>query len=218
MNDVMTVDTLSIKTVRMTVESSYAEVEHFQELLVDCGEEALMLCEHPATITLGTATQPGDLLLPDAAYQQLGIDVHPVRRGGQATYHGPGQLVGYPILNLRGRGLTIHAYLRFLEDTLVEFCDDYGVQAQTIAGQTGVWTQDRKIAFIGVRVRKGMCFHGFSINITPQHEAFQRIVPCGMVNLQVTSLQEEAANPTIRMWEAADRFETLFHHRLLQLS
>ncbi|MDP8243452.1 MAG: lipoyl(octanoyl) transferase LipB [Candidatus Hinthialibacter antarcticus] len=214
----MTTETTVINAVRMTVESSYAEVERFQESKVDCGEETLALCEHPPTITLGTATQDGDLLLPDEAYQKLGIVVHPVRRGGQATFHGPGQLVAYPILNLRERGLTIHTYLRFLEELLVEFCDDYGIEAQTIAGKTGVWVQDRKLAFIGVRVRKGFCFHGCSVNVTPQHEAFQRIVPCGMANLTVTSLQEETANFGINVWSAAGRIETLFHHRLSQLS
>lgn len=206
-----------IPAVRWTAEMPYAEAERRQEAFVERGEETLALCEHPPTITLGTATRPGDLLLPEDEYKKLGVALHPVRRGGQATYHGPGQLVAYPILNLRERGLTIHTYLRFLEELLVEFCDDYGIEAQTIEGKTGVWTQGRKLAFIGVRVRKGFCFHGGSINVTPQHQAFQRIVPCGMPNLTVTSLQEEAENFSIEVWKVADRIETLFQHRLSQL-
>ncbi len=213
----MTVDSLALPTIHKTTKDAYSEVELVQESLVERGEESLLLCEHPPTITLGAATEPGDLLLPESEYQSLGIELHSVRRGGQATYHGPGQMVAYPVLNLRQRGMTIHAYLRFLENLIIELCDEYGVEVHVIDGKTGVWAENRKIAFIGVRVRKGFCYHGCSLNVTPQHGPFERIVPCGMPNLTVTSIEEETGGSSLDVWSVADRFEVLFHHRISQL-
>ena len=170
---------------------SYEETVHRQEAFVREEQETLVFCEHPPTITLGTATESGDLLFPKIYYERQGITIVPSPRGGKATYHGPGQLVCYPIINLRKRSMTIHAHLRLLEEIMLRLCALNEVRAQTIAGKTGVWVEERKIGFIGVRVRRGFVFHGCSLNITPQRDAFRMIVPCGMPQLHVTSLEEE---------------------------
>jgi len=195
----------------------YAETARRQEEWVAQAREILILCEHPPTITLGTAADESDLPLAPLVYERMGIPVFPSPRGGKATYHGPGQLVCYPILNLRERGLTIHAYLRFLEELMLSLCAAYGVNARRIPGKAGAWVEHRKIGFIGVRVRRGFSFHGCSLNVTPQQEAFRRIVPCGMPNLLVTSLQEETGL-TLSWHEVADtmreRFDTLLAERM----
>ncbi len=188
---------------------SYEETVRRQEDFVQRGEEALLFCEHPPTITLGTATEKGDLLFPNIYYERQGIDIYKSPRGGKATYHGPGQMVFYPILNLRRRNITIHEHLRLLEEVMLRLCSMYGVKARTIEGKTGAWVENRKIGFIGIRVRRGFVFHGCSVNVAPQEEVFRMIVPCGMPQLSVTSLQEETGM-TYEMRHVADTMKGIF--------
>lgn len=188
----------------------YEEAARTQEEWVAQGREALILCEHPPTITLGTAATASDLAFAPLYYERMGVALLKSPRGGKATYHGPGQLVGYPILNLRERGITIHAYLRFLETLLIRLCGEYGIAAQRIEGKAGCWIGERKIGFIGVRVRRGFSFHGFSLNVAPQQEAFRLIVPCGMPNLRVTSLAEELGKNAPDLWSVSDKIEEIF--------
>ncbi|MBI1388071.1 MAG: lipoyl(octanoyl) transferase LipB [bacterium] len=203
-----------IPVLRWTQDLSYEEASHRQEERVSNGEEALILCEHPPTITLGSAAEPGDLLQPIEYYASQGITIHESPRGGKVTYHGPGQLVVYPIINLRARGVTVHGHLRFLEDLMIGLSERYGVKVQRIEGKSGAWVDHRKIGFVGVRVRKGFSYHGLSLNVSPQHDPFSGIVPCGMPNLHVTSLQEEAVRPVSSLWDVADRMEALALERL----
>lgn len=182
---------MSLPVERWTRDTPYQDVSERQEELIVLQQESLLLCEHPATITLGTRGVKEDLLFPAEHYEQQGIAVFKAPRGGQATYHGPGQLVVYPILNLKERNLKIRDYLRLLETVMMNVCSHFGIQTHVICGKTGLWVDDRKIGFIGVRVRQGYSFHGFSLNIKPQHDPFRLIVPCGMPNLTVTSLEEE---------------------------
>ena len=200
---------ISIPALRWDAPVPYLDAARRQEELVAEKREALILCEHPPTITLGTSARPEDLHFPSAHYQRMNVQIHKSPRGGRATYHGPGQLVCYPIINLRERNRTIQEHLRFLEELMIELCESYHIHAHRIDGKAGAWVEDRKIGFIGVRVRRGFAFHGFSINITPQKEAFRLITPCGMPDLCVTSIQEESGEaPSIT--EAADRIEALF--------
>ncbi|RJP24600.1 MAG: lipoyl(octanoyl) transferase [Candidatus Omnitrophota bacterium] len=200
----------SLPVLRWDSSIAYAETARRQEEFVAQGKEALIFCEHPPTITLGTGADESDLSFSPIDYENRGISIHKSPRGGKATYHGPGQLVCYPILNLRQRTMTIHAYLRFLENSMSSLCNAYEIKTHTIEGKTGVWVEDRKIGFIGVRIRRGFAFHGCSINITPQQEAFQQIVPCGMPNLKVTSLQEETCK-TYALWDVADTMRDIFY-------
>ncbi len=201
---------LPLPVFRWDTSFPYEDAARTQEEWVADGREALILCEHPPTITLGTAASSSDLAFAPLYYERMGIPLLKSPRGGKATYHGPGQLVGYPILNLRQRGITIHEYLRFLETLMIQICETYGLAAQRIEGKAGCWIGEKKIGFIGVRIRKGFAFHGFSLNVTPQHEAFRLIVPCGMPDLHVTSLAEELGGIAPDLWSVADKIEEIF--------
>jgi lipoyl(octanoyl) transferase len=151
------------------------------------GNEVLLLLEHEPVYTIGRTRDVSSL-------RDIASLPHPVietNRGGQGTFHGPGQLVGYPILNLGNRGRDLHVYLRFLEEVLIQACTEFGVTATRREGLTGVWVQDRKIASLGVGLRKWVTMHGFAINICNPLEEFQHITPCGIQNVQMTSLEHE---------------------------
>nr|C6E0V3.1 RecName: Full=Octanoyltransferase; AltName: Full=Lipoate-protein ligase B; AltName: Full=Lipoyl/octanoyl transferase; AltName: Full=Octanoyl-[acyl-carrier-protein]-protein N-octanoyltransferase [Geobacter sp. M21] len=166
----------------------YAEALRIQEQLVakvqQGGEEALLLLEHLPVYTIGAGGSRDNVLDPE---------LEPVRvnRGGDVTYHGPGQLVCYPILDLSRRGRDLHRYLRFLERFLVELCAGLGVACHTVPGRTGVWTGNGKLASIGVGVRRWVSMHGFALNVSPDTAPFSRINPCGMPDCRITSLSLE---------------------------
>jgi lipoyl(octanoyl) transferase len=132
-----------------------------------------------------------------------------INRGGQATYHGPGQLVGYPLIDLRRRGQDLHRYLRALEEILVELCAGYGVVAQRREGLTGVWVGERKLASIGVGVRRWVAMHGFALNVCGDLAPFASITPCGIAGVEMTSLSREAGTDCT-VQEVAPRAAALF--------
>ena len=150
------------------------------------GDELLLL-EHEPVYTLGRT--PDQTSLRGAAH--LPHPLFPINRGGQATYHGPGQLIGYPVIDLRRHGQDLHRYLRWLEDLLVETLEDVGITAQTREGLTGVWVENRKIASIGVGVRHWITMHGFALNVCGDLSPFAQIVPCGITNVIMTSIEKE---------------------------
>ena len=154
--------------------------------------ETLLLLEHPHTYTRGRLAPDSDLLLDAAALSARGIAVVETDRGGLVTYHGPGQLVAYPIIRLRGRGGP-HWYVRTLEQVIIGALDEFGMPAITVAGLTGVWTADgrRKIAAIGVKIAGGVAYHGFAINIDPDLTMYDGIIPCGIADRGVTALAAE---------------------------
>ena len=149
--------------------------------------DELLLLEHEPVYTIGRT--PDQSSLRGAAY--LPHPLFPINRGGQATYHGPGQLVGYPIIDLRRYEQDLHRYLRWIEDVLVELLSGYDIVAQARAGLTGVWVEDRKIASIGVGVRQWITMHGFALNVSGDLSAFDAIVPCGIANVTMTSIERE---------------------------
>ena len=153
--------------------------------------DTLLLLEHPPTITLGRRTRQEDLLTsPERLYAQ-GIAVVESDRGGEITYHAPGQLVGYPILDLREHGQDLHRYLRDLEETLIQAAATLGIHAGRLPGLTGVWVEGKKIAAIGIKVSRWISLHGFALNITTDLTPMRRdFVPCGIHDRGVTSLQE----------------------------
>jgi lipoyl(octanoyl) transferase len=173
---------------------TYDEGLQLQESLVSekiAGDQEnhLLLLEHESVYTLGRTRDESSLreetLLPHP--------VHRTNRGGQATYHGPGQLVGYPVLDLAVFRRDLHAYLRFLEDVLITLLDHHGVKGERVDGKTGVWVGNRKIASLGVGVRKWISMHGFAINICGDLAPFQHITPCGLPGVEMTSLEAEGA-------------------------
>ena len=151
------------------------------------GDELLLL-EHDPVYTIGRTPDQSSL----RGAEQLPHPLFPINRGGQATYHGPGQLIGYPIIDLRRCGQDLHVYLRWIESLLIDLLSEYGVAAQSRTGLTGVWSGDRKIASIGVGVRGWITMHGFALNVCGDLSPFEQIVPCGISNVVMTSIEKES--------------------------
>jgi lipoyl(octanoyl) transferase len=153
--------------------------------------DLLLLLQHPAVITLGVKGDGGrtNIVATDARLAELGIAVHETGRGGDVTYHGPGQIVGYPILDLRPDRCDVHRYVRDLEDVMIRVCADYGVTAGRITGLTGTWVGAEKIGAIGVRLSRWITMHGFAFNVSTELDHFKLIVPCGISDRGVTSLE-----------------------------
>ncbi len=163
-----------------------------EDLLAGKGPETLLLLEHEPVYTIGRLRDQSSL----GPSPQLPHPVHETNRGGQATYHGPGQLVGYPVLDLQQRGRDLHRHLRVLEELLISLCEEFGVNARRRDGLTGVWVGDRKVASIGVGVRKWISLHGFAINIRETClPPFSFITPCGLQGVAMTTLETEAGRP-----------------------
>lgn len=150
-------------------------------------EDILLLLEHPPVYTLG---QGASLEFLKFDPTQVNFEIHRVERGGEVTYHCPGQLVGYPILNLRYYQQDLHWYLRQLEEVLIQLLAIYGLKGDRIAGMTGVWVEGRKVAAIGIKVSRWITMHGFALNICPDMTGFERIVPCGIVGKPVGSIAQ----------------------------
>ena len=184
----------TLQFVQPTVPVSYQDglllqQQHVEAILSGRGGDTILLLEHLPVYTIGRLRDQSSLRNPAA----LPHPVFETNRGGQATYHGPGQLVGYPILDLNRRGRDLHAHLRLLEDALIRACADFGVSAGRREGLTGVWTENRKLASLGVGVRKWVSMHGFAINITRQSlPPFFAITPCGIEGVHMTCLENEA--------------------------
>lgn len=162
-----------------------------QRLAGTSEEDILLLVEHEPVVTLGRGTRPGSLPLSPVQIQHRGIELYEVERGGDVTYHGPGQLVGYPIFDLRTHREDLHWYLRRLEAALIEALGSLGIEATTRPGLTGVWTGGRKIASIGIHVKQWVTFHGFALNVTTDLSYFDLIVPCGIKDVVMTSVAAE---------------------------
>jgi lipoyl(octanoyl) transferase len=160
--------------------------------------DTLLLLEHPPVITLGKAFHPEHLRYAREFYAQQGIELHPTDRGGDVTCHNPGQLVGYPIFDVAQHGRDLHKFLRDIEQAIIDALREFGVEAHREAGYTGVWVGDAKIAAIGVKVTKWVSMHGFALNVNNDLRLFQTIVPCGIADRPVTSLQQ-ALGRVVRM-------------------
>jgi lipoate-protein ligase B len=167
-------------------------------------EDILLLVEHEPVITLGRGTRPESLPVPVHGLEQRGIEVFEVERGGDVTFHGPGQLVGYPVVDLRQHRQDLHWYLRRLEAGLITALGELGVAAETNPGLTGVWTGGRKIASIGIHVKQWVTFHGFALNVTTDLSYFDLIVPCGIRDVVMTSVSRELGrSDSASLWAEA---------------
>ena len=180
--------------VRELGRMDYGEALELQRELVAARQQGaisdqLVLLEHPHTITLGRNGRMENLLASDAALASAGISFYPINRGGDVTYHGPGQLVGYPILDLREWKRDVGAYVRAIEQAIIGALADYGISAGRIPGLTGVWVDGRKIAAIGVHIGRWVTSHGFALNVNTDLSYFQYIVPCGLAK-PVTSMAQ----------------------------
>ncbi len=191
---------------------AYPDALALQEQLVELRRtnavgDVLLLCEHPPVLTIGRNAGRANILATDEELLRRGVALHVVKRGGDVTYHGPGQLVGYPILDLRdqqtssGARMGVVDYVRLLEEVLIRVAGEYGVRVRRVLGRTGVWTEpggsiaEKKLAAIGVHVSRGITSHGFALNVTTDLRDFGLIVPCGIADRAVTSLADEADAP-----------------------
>jgi lipoyl(octanoyl) transferase len=171
--------------------------------------DLLLLLQHPPVITLGVRrASRSHIVASDARLADLGIEVHDTGRGGDVTYHGPGQIVGYPIMDLRPDRCDVHRYVRDIEEVMIRVCADYGVAAERIPGLTGAWVGTDKIGAIGVRISRWITSHGFALNVNTDLSHFQLIVPCGISDRGVTSLAE-IAGPDVPLAGVEERF---IHH------
>lgn len=183
----------------LALQQQLVELRHQQRI-----HNTLLLLEHPPVLTLGRNSHRGNILASDEQLARRGIELHEINRGGDVTYHGPGQLVGYPIVDLRSFAPRLGAvdYVRLLEEALIRFCAAFGVLTRRIPGRTGVWTApggsipEKKIAAIGVHISRGITSHGFALNLTTDLRDFQLIVPCGIADREVTSLEREIPSGT----------------------
>ena len=215
----------------------YASALAVQRRLVDARHEerignTLLLLEHPPVLTLGRNSYRSNIVVNDEFLAYRGVEVHEINRGGDVTYHGPGQLVGYPIIDLRSFTPRLGAveYVRWMEEALIRTCGDFGVTTGRVAGRTGVWTipggsvREKKIAAIGVHISRGITSHGFALNVTTDLRDFDLIVPCGITDRAVTSLEVEvdtAAQPDLSLERVghavARQFGRVFDHQVLWL-
>jgi lipoate-protein ligase B len=179
----------------------YGEVLELQRSLVrrrlagELTDDLLLLVEHAPVVTLGRGTRATSLPLGPSELARHGVEVFDVERGGDVTWHGPGQLVGYPIIDLAGHRRDLHWYLRTLEAVLITALERLGIEASRNPGLTGVWTGGRKIASIGVHVKQWVTLHGFALNVSNDLAGFDLIVPCGIENVVMTSLARERGEP-----------------------
>lgn len=175
----------------------------------DAIADQLLLLEHPPVITRGVRAGADNVLASPDMLRQRGVEVHDARRGGDVTYHGPGQLVGYPILLLKPDRCDVHRYVRDLEEVLIRTVAGFGVRATRIEGLTGVWVGNDKLAAIGVRLSRWVTSHGFALNVTTDLDAFALIRPCGLVDRGVTSLARLTGTEVSDV-AVADRVARLF--------
>jgi lipoyl(octanoyl) transferase len=176
--------------------------------------DLLLLLEHSHVITMGSSSQPGHVLLDEAERRLVGMELYETGRGGDVTYHGPGQLVGYPILDLKPDRQDLHRYVRDLEETLIRTLATFGIEAGRKPGMSGAWVGDEKVAAIGVRVSSGwITSHGFALNVSTDLSFFDAIIPCGIREHGVTSMERLLGAP-VSMTEVEDRvvaaFEAVF--------
>jgi len=179
--------------------------------------DVLLLLEHPPVLTLGRGASRTDVLAGPELLEARGVEVHETDRGGEVTYHGPGQIVGYPIVDLKPDRCDVHRYVRDLEEVLIRAVDAFGVRAGRIEGLTGIWVGDQKLAAIGVRISRWVTSHGFALNVNTDLSHFGLIVPCGITDKGVTSL-ERLLGHALPMDEVAEtvarQFAALFSGEL----
>jgi lipoate-protein ligase B len=157
------------------------------------GDDVLLLVEHPPVVTLGRSSKASHLLASPELLAARGVELFEVERGGDVTFHGPGQLVGYPIIDLKRHRQDLHWYLRQVEEALIRGVAPFGIAGERNAGYTGVWTHGRKLASIGVHARDWVTWHGFALNVTTDLSYFDLMVPCGIAEVQMTSVARETA-------------------------
>jgi lipoate-protein ligase B len=173
-------------------------------------QDVLLLMEHPPVVTLGRSSKEKHLVASPEFLQTHGVELFEVERGGDVTFHGPGQLVGYPIIDLKRHRQDLHWYLRKIEEALINTLADYGIPGERNTSYTGVWTRGKKIASIGVHARDWVTWHGFALNVTTDLSFFDLIVPCGITGVVMTSIARELGSEEVSAQDVRDRVSAKF--------
>src|SRR3990172_12089489 len=201
----------------------YKEAWDLQKSLFDLRHEKkigdiLLLLEHPHTYTLGKTARKGNLVGSEEYLKKNKISVYDIDRGGDITYHGPGQIVGYPIIDLKNWKQDSHKYLRALEEVIIKTCVEYGLNATRNPAYTGVWIEDRKIAAIGIKISRWITMHGFAFNVSTDLSLFNGIIPCGITDKAVTSVEKEIGK-NIKLSEVKlrllENFKSIFEYEIV---
>lgn len=209
--------TIPIEVIRFPEPVEYAgmlqlQTQRREDVFHGRAPDTLFLLEHRPVITLGRNAHRENLLAEAATLAEAGVTLHESNRGGDITYHGPGQLVAYPILNLNHWQASVGWYLRTLEEVLIDLLATYQLEGERMPGFTGVWTQGAKVAAIGIGVHQWVTFHGIALNVDPDMAHFGFIIPCGIPDHPVTSLRHLLPDPP-PLPEVAERFEACFMKR-----
>ena len=202
----MSADLLVVGLGRMAYGEGLELQRAFAKARIDrtVDRDLLLLVEHPPVITLGRSFRHENLPTSPEDLEQRGIEVFDIERGGDITFHGPGQLVGYPIFDLTEHKQDLHLFLRQIEESLIRTMAEVGIPAQRRDGRTGVWVEDRKLASIGIHVKKWVTWHGFALNVLTDLSFFDLIVPCGIEEVEMTSMQKELRERAPRdLWARA---------------
>ena len=202
----LSVEQLGRRDYRSTLD---LQVELRDKVHADSSTEYLLLVEHPPVITLGRRANRANVLVGEEELRRRGFEIHEVTRGGDVTYHGPGQLVGYPIIDLNRHRLGLREYMRALEEALIRAVGEFGIEGSRIDGLTGVWTSGGKVAAIGVAIRSWVSYHGFALNVDPDLSHFRAITPCGISDKPVTSMAKLLGRP-LALAEVAPAVERHF--------
>jgi lipoate-protein ligase B len=173
-------------------------------------QDVLLLVEHPPVVTLGRASKEKNLISSPEFLKSKGVELFEVERGGDVTFHGPGQLVGYPIVDLKRHRQDLHWYLRKIEEALINTLADFGIPGERNTAYTGVWTRGKKIASIGVHAREWVTWHGFALNVTTDLSYFDLIVPCGINGVVMTSIARELGLEQVSIQDVRDRVSAKF--------
>jgi lipoyl(octanoyl) transferase len=204
---------MEVKNIGLTAYSAALQLQQqvHEEVLAE-GNDTLILCEHTHVFTFGKSADRNNLIVSPEFLIKIEAEVYETDRGGDITYHGPGQLVGYPIINLRKHGIGVKKYVSTLEQSIINALATFEILAYQIEGLTGIWVgqegSERKIGAIGIRIRNGVSMHGFALNVNTDLSYFQHIVPCGITDKNVTSIHQEIGRGTIT--EFADAFQNSF--------
>lgn len=203
------------RLLRLEGLTDYGEALALQRRLAEAratgglADDLLILLEHPRVITLGRGARRSNVIASTDVLADGGVELHEVERGGDVTYHGPGQLVGYPIIDLTQHKQDLHWYLRQLEEVLLRALLSLGISGTRVPGYTGVWVENRKIASIGVHVTRWVTFHGFALNVCTDLADFDLIIPCGIDAVQMTTVERESAR-TQSVGDVADQVARCF--------
>ena len=204
----------SIKYIGLT---NYANALNIQEQthkdVLNGASDSIIICEHPHVFTFGKSANKNNLLVDENLLKKINATIHQIDRGGDITYNGPGQLVCYPIINLRKWGIGVKKYVEILEESIISTLKHFNIDAYQIKHLTGIWVGDkpqipRKIGAIGIRIKQGVSMHGFALNINTNLDYFNYINPCGITDKQVTSIRQEDTQCTLN--EFSDKFIEIF--------